>query len=589
MDHLRLHSSDSPLTKRSLASDLTFMGFRLIWDHADVIVSSTLAYYRTTEYYRNMTILAGGEFEFGPTAQNFMITELLDRANRILDHTWNSHTPGPAIILGQAQAEAIKTCQLMRHAPPRGLEPCSCMENCDGEVLILTGFHYFGWAQLSIDFILWPTREVGAKSGMTFSHSPKDDARLPKKLYSTTTSRSLLIQQVFKGLMQKRGPEVWSLSRTGSRRILTPGARQHYGKGTLWAGVAVSFCFLTFRVYVRLKIFRRLHIEDPFVLAAWLMNLANTIVWQKTAKKLYSVIAVESGQIFMPPPEYSSYLYIELQSLFASELLYYTALWSVKLSFLLFFRNLGNNIRRQMLLWCLAESRGLAECQSVRAVHRVPIHLRIVTVLDTTTDGLIILMSTNLLWNASIEIRKKLALTGIFSLTIFIIGVAIIRVVLTTSGSGLDLTWLLLWSGLEMTVAILVACLASFRILYTSSERSRRSALIDDQSNKTAERLDNGPGIPLNARVMSSTRIIASENTHHKRQTSAATFEEAILPMDNVHIQHKYSVVSGPRQRYEDMQSSLEIPVVRLHGHHLPSYIVNQDEAAFRGSTYSEY
>lgn len=74
MDHLRLHSSDSPLAKRSLASDLTFMGFRLIWDHADVIVSSTLAYYRTTEYYRNMTILAGGEFEFGPTAQNFMIT-----------------------------------------------------------------------------------------------------------------------------------------------------------------------------------------------------------------------------------------------------------------------------------------------------------------------------------------------------------------------------------------------------------------------------------------------------------------------------------------------------------------------------------
>lgn len=50
------------------------MGFRLIWDNADVIVSSTLAYYRTTEYYANMTILAGGEFEFGPTTQNFMIT-----------------------------------------------------------------------------------------------------------------------------------------------------------------------------------------------------------------------------------------------------------------------------------------------------------------------------------------------------------------------------------------------------------------------------------------------------------------------------------------------------------------------------------
>ena len=74
MDRLRLHSGDSSLAKRSLAGDLTVMGFKLLWDHADVIVSSSLAYYRTTEYYKNITILAGGEFGFGPTVQNYMIT-----------------------------------------------------------------------------------------------------------------------------------------------------------------------------------------------------------------------------------------------------------------------------------------------------------------------------------------------------------------------------------------------------------------------------------------------------------------------------------------------------------------------------------
>ena len=115
--------------------------------------------------------------------------------------------------------------------------------------------------------------------------------------------------------------------------------------------MAVSFCFLIFRFYVRLKIFRRLYIEDPIVFAAWLMTLANAVVWQKTANELYSVIAVESGQISMPPPEYLSYVYIQLHSLFASFVLYYTALWSVKLSFLLFFRTLSNSIRRQMILW----------------------------------------------------------------------------------------------------------------------------------------------------------------------------------------------------------------------------------------------
>ena len=74
MDQLRLHSGDSSLAKRSLAGDLTIMGFRLIWDQADVIVSSTLAYYRTTEYYKNITMLMGTEFSFGPIVQNHIIT-----------------------------------------------------------------------------------------------------------------------------------------------------------------------------------------------------------------------------------------------------------------------------------------------------------------------------------------------------------------------------------------------------------------------------------------------------------------------------------------------------------------------------------
>lgn len=74
MDHLQLHSDGSPLAKRSLAGDLTVMGFRLIWDQADVIVSSTLAYYHTTEYYKSITMLLSTEFEFGPTVQNYMIT-----------------------------------------------------------------------------------------------------------------------------------------------------------------------------------------------------------------------------------------------------------------------------------------------------------------------------------------------------------------------------------------------------------------------------------------------------------------------------------------------------------------------------------
>ena len=65
---------------------------------------------------------------------------------------------------------------------------------------------------------------------------------------------------------------------------------------------------------------------------------------------------------------------------------------------------------------------------------------------------LVILVSTNILWKVQIEIRKKIALIGICSLTVFIIAVAIIRVAVATAGQNLDLTWLLFWGGIEVTV-----------------------------------------------------------------------------------------------------------------------------------------
>ena len=119
----------------------------------------------------------------------------------------------------------------------------------------------------------------------------------------------------------------------------------------MWAGVAVSFCFVLFRLYVRLRIFRRCHVEDPFVLAAWLMNLANAVIWQRNADQLYSIIAVGGEQVSKPPPQFPSHFSTKLHSALASSILYYTALWSIKISFLLFFRTLGSDIRRHKVLW----------------------------------------------------------------------------------------------------------------------------------------------------------------------------------------------------------------------------------------------
>ena len=58
-----------------------------------------------------------------------------------------------------------------------------------------------------------------------------------------------------------------------------------------------------------------------------------------------------------------------------------------------------------------------------------------------------------MLWKVRLSIRKKLALGGIFSITVIIMVFAIIRVVVITSHTEQpDQSWLYLWSSIEQTV-----------------------------------------------------------------------------------------------------------------------------------------
>ena len=65
----------------------------------------------------------------------------------------------------------------------------------------------------------------------------------------------------------------------------------------------------------------------------------------------------------------------------------------------------------------------------------------------------VILVPVNLLRKVRLSVRKKLALGGLFSITVIIMVFAIIRVVVVSSYSHRpDQTWLYLWSGVEQAV-----------------------------------------------------------------------------------------------------------------------------------------
>ena len=122
-------------------------------------------------------------------------------------------------------------------------------------------------------------------------------------------------------------------------------------KAIQWTGVVLSLSVMIFRVYVRLRLSRRLFPDDSFVVAAWLFYVALAIIFQTQINSMW--IAINAGshqqeQLSLDNIERVN-VFLHLQT--EAWVLSLTALWLVKFSFLLFFRKLGNHVRRQRILW----------------------------------------------------------------------------------------------------------------------------------------------------------------------------------------------------------------------------------------------
>ena len=119
-----------------------------------------------------------------------------------------------------------------------------------------------------------------------------------------------------------------------------------------WGCVGVSFCFLAFRIYIRLRCFHRLFDDDIFVILAWFILLTTAILWgvNNTLDFIYVAYRASFGGV-TPPSSFVDGFSDWLRVFFAITLLNICGLYCVKISVLLFFRRLGRRVKGQTKLW----------------------------------------------------------------------------------------------------------------------------------------------------------------------------------------------------------------------------------------------
>ena len=121
-------------------------------------------------------------------------------------------------------------------------------------------------------------------------------------------------------------------------------------KTIIWVMVSVAILLFAFRVAIRLYVFRRLLIDDVAVGIALVLLISVAVMYKYAIPIIFELDRIAKGKEALAPaflPRAS--LFLKLQ--FAIIVLFWTTLWTVKISFLLFYRSLFSGLPDHMLGW----------------------------------------------------------------------------------------------------------------------------------------------------------------------------------------------------------------------------------------------
>ncbi|KAF2466271.1 uncharacterized protein BDR25DRAFT_268691, partial [Lindgomyces ingoldianus] len=222
--------------------------------------------------------------------------------------------------------------------------------------------------------------------------------------------------------------------------------------GVVWAVTAIATISLFVRLYSRYSRFTRFYWDDLFVVVAWAFSVPLAV--QST------VSSSKSGN-----PSANSLLFT---SRIFGQLFFYTCLWCIKISFLIFFRRIsGNTLRGLHIYWKAVVGFTVLTYFGLWAMNPYGCFK------NKGPRATVMAMPFAILRNVRLSKRQRQILYPLFSLSIVTMTIAIVRAVISTQGmkNNLGVTWMLFLNNIEASIAIIIACIGSLRALFTQDDR----------------------------------------------------------------------------------------------------------------------
>lgn len=110
-------------------------------------------------------------------------------------------------------------------------------------------------------------------------------------------------------------------------------------QGVMWAGIALATIFTIIKTIIRLHISKKLFIDDALVYIALIVLIIMGVLYTLVNDTIFEIILVSTGKLPATPSFFLRMTFF-LRIQFAIIVLFWTALWAVKFSFLVYYKKL---------------------------------------------------------------------------------------------------------------------------------------------------------------------------------------------------------------------------------------------------------
>ncbi|KAK6534678.1 hypothetical protein TWF281_005985 [Arthrobotrys megalospora] len=317
-----------------------------------------------------------------------------------------------------------------------------------------------------------------------------------------------------------------------------------------WGLMSITFLLLPIRFYLRYNRYHRLLSDDYLLFIAFLLMISLGAIHTYQYPILFRAHHYFIAKTPLPPNFLAHEIPSLLKTQFAKTFLVWTLQWFCKLSFLMFLRRLLIVWPAYMRWWwavvvmcttawlsvifincftCFPPKRKW-EGNSCNNPHDIAANnngLIAATILDITSDIAIILLPYRLLLCLKIQTRHKLILFGVFSLGIFLIFLAVFRIILLYKARETQSLWLngivaAQFGQIFGTMAVIITILPALRLFFTDEQRK---VFTQDVEKRMQKGKDVGVGGSGDTTLFSTTWSPDDDDEQTQQSGKVATTE----------------------------------------------------------------